>query len=900
MYGRHQEKLELDRALAGARQGRGTALVLWGDPGIGKTALLDHATAAATGFTVLSCRGTRMESGLAFAALHELLWPAVDRVGTLPPPQAAALRGALGHSEETADRFLIGVATLTLLSELAAERPVLITVDDADLLDEPTAECLAFVARRLRAEPIALLLTGHTDPAAEGLWESVPGLEIGPLSESDASDLVRRETAAPDEEAVRRTVRTAAGNPLALRELPGVSKEAGEHGSIGPRLRRAFGARVARLSPAARTWLLVAAAEDRGVHHSVREAAAALGANTAAGDEVLRSGLLMVTEGRLRFRTPLLAAAVYEEAPFTQRQAVHRALAQTLRGKDDEGLRAWHLAAAAAEPDEEVALLLERSAGNSRTRGGHASAARALRRAAELSPVPSEAARRFALGAESACEAGQVSTALDLLDRADELASEEAVAAASGGLRGLIEFANGDQEHAHRLLLRDTYAVTDPGTAVELACVAVRAGWSAGSPERQAEALHRLEKLAVDGDFTEAALLPVLEQWWGSGPSPVLRPDEAATLLGAVSWRLLPPAPLAVAWGAERPMARVYRREVERLRRTEAVQGLMLTVSQTVTIDIVAGRWTEAAANAAETLRLAEEMKADHAASQCRNSLSWLAALRGDEQTVADLTTRTLELSVPRGVRALTAAAYWNLGQAALFLGRPQEALDHFARLTEPGNRAAHATFALLAAEDMVEAAVRVGRPEQGTVALRSLRTWAERTGAAWAVAAAHRCAAQLAGEGAEDSFLHALEVQGVAEHPFSHARTRLLYGEWLRRARRRTEARAQLAEAAEVFRRLGAAPLLERSLNEEELTGRRPNRARPDGLRTDPLLTPQELRVARLAADGLTNREIAAQLLISPRTVGHHLSSVFPKLGIAGRAELAEVDFEDGPRIGR
>ncbi|WP_410603205.1 AAA family ATPase [Amycolatopsis sp. lyj-90] len=898
LYGRHQEKLELDRALEGARQSRGTALVLWGDPGIGKTALLGYATAAATGFTVLSCRGTRMESGLAFAALHELLWPAVDRVGTLPPPQAAALRGALGHSGETADRFLIGVATLTLLSELAAERPVLITVDDADLLDEPTAECLAFVARRLRAEPIALLLTGHADPASEGLWEPVPGLEIGPLSESDAVDLVRRETAAPDEEAVRRTVRMAAGNPLALRELPGVPQEAGEYGSIGPRLRRAFGARAARLSDAARTWLLVAAAEDRGVHHSVREAAAVLGANTVAGDEVLRSGLLTVTEGRLRFRTPLLAAAVYEDAPFTQRQAVHRALAQTLRGKDDEGLRAWHLAAAAAEPDEDVAVLLERSAGNSRTRGGHASAARALRRAAELSPAPSEAARRFALGAQSACEAGQVSTALDLLDRADELASEEAVAAASGGLRGLIEFANGDQEHAHRLLLRDTYAVTDPGTAVELACVAVRAGWSAGSPQRQAEALHRLEKLAVDGDFAEAALLPVLEQWWGSGPK--ARPDEAVTPLGAVSWRLLPPAPLAVAWGAERPMARAYRREVDRLRRTEAVQGLMLTVSQTVTIDIVAGRWTEAAANAAETLRLAEEMKADHAASQCRNSLSWLAALRGDEQAVTDLTTRTLELSVPRGVRALTAAATWNLGQAALFLGRPQEALDHLARLTEPGNQAAHATFALLAAEDTVEAAVRVGRPELGTLALRALRAWAERAGAAWAVAAAHRCTAQLAGEGAEDSFLHALEVQGVAEHPFSHARTRLLYGEWLRRARRRTEARVQLTEAAEVFRRLGAAPLLERSLNEEELTGRRPNRAQPDTGRTEPLLTPQELRVARLAADGLTNREIAAQLLISPRTVGHHLSSVFPKLGIAGRTELAEVDFEDGPRVGR
>ncbi|CAM4412392.1 AAA family ATPase [Nocardia ninae] len=900
LYGRRREKGEVEQALDGARRGTGSALMFWGDPGIGKTALLEYATTAATGFLTLTCRGTRMESGLAFAALHELLWPVIDRIDALPPPQAAALRGALGHSGEAADRFLIGAATLTLLSEFATEQPLLITVDDADLLDEPTATCLTFIARRLRTEPIAMLLAGHDDPANSGAWELLPGFEVGPLADTDAAELVRHAMTGADADTVRRTVRMAAGNPLALRELPGVTEEGGEHTPVGPLLRRAFSARTARLSTAARTLLLVAAAENRGDPRTVREAAAELGAGPAAWDEARRSGLLAVVDGWTRFRTPLLAAVVYDEAPFTQRQSAHRALARQLPGPDDEGLRAWHLAAAADEADEEVAALLERHARDCWRRGGYATATRAMRQAAALSPMPADAARRLALGARSAWEAGQVGPARELLERAGRLAPEDTVARLSGGLRGGIEFVCGDQAQANRWLLRDSAAVADPAMAVELACLAIRAGWSGGSAERQGAALQRLTGLAVNADFPKGALLSVVEQWWGSAPRPAPVPwtDETAGQLGALSWRLMPPAPLAVAWGMEQWLGDAYRHKMDGLRRTDAVTGLVLTTSQLVTLDIVAGRWTDAGADAAETLRLAEEIGADHTASQCRNSLSWLAALRGDERTVNELTTRTLELSVPRGVRALTAAAYWHRGQAALFAGRAAESLEHLVRLTEPGHDAAHATFAMLAAEDTVEAAVRADRADLAAEALGSLRDWAERTGAAWATAAAHRSAALLATEEAEDFFLRALAVPGTTARPFAHARTRLLYGEWLRRARRRTDARVQLAEAAEIFRRLGAAPLLARSLTEQELTGQQLRRTESSERRTELLLTPQELRVARLAADGLTNREIAAQLLISPRTVGHHLSSVFPKLGIAGRGELARVDFENGMRL--
>ncbi|ARZ68929.1 hypothetical protein SMD11_3292 [Streptomyces albireticuli] len=937
LYGRHHEKAELDRVLDGAREGTGAGLVLWGDPGIGKTALLEDTALTAADFTVLCCRGTRMESGLAFAALHELLWPVVDRIGTLPAAQAAALRGALGHHRDPADRFLIGAAVLTLLSELASEQPVLLAVDDAQWLDEPTVDCLCFVARRLRTEPVALLLATHADPA-RGPWDPLPSLEVTGLPDADARLLAAAAWPDADELTLARTVRVAGGNPLALQELPGTpaltgptdlgapalagtaavtarnaataiatatitaaAPPASPTGTsapavpapgtpfpVGPRLRRAFTARIDALSPTARTLLLLIATEERGEQWVLREAAARLGAGDDAWEEVRLSGLLDARGGRLRVRHPLLRAVVYEDAPSPGRRAAHRALARVLAGTDAEELRAWHLAAACEGPDETVAALLTAAAERAWERGGCATAERILRRAAELSPEPAAASVRLARGARAAWEAGRADTARELLDRAARLASDEEAAEPSGGLRGLIEFAHGNQETAHRHLLRDVPALSRPDKAAELAGVAVRAGWSAGSPALQAAALRVLTGLPD--------VPPVLPEWWREeGPAPALT-DEAVARLGAGSWRLMPPATLAVAWGAEEALAEALERKVAELRRTDAATALVLTVPQTATLDLVRGRWADATANATETLRLAEEIGADHAASQCRNVLAWLAAARGDEAATGELSARALEMSVPRGVRALTAAAYWSRGQLALHAGRAEEASGLLERLTEPGHEAAHGTFALLSAADAAEAAVRAGRPEAALPHARRLREWADRTGTAWAAAAAHRCAALLAGDPAEAEarFRAALAVPGAAARPFDHARTRLLYGEWLRRVRRRTDAREQLAEAAETFRRLGAAPLLARARTERELTGRQPRRPGDAGVS----LTPQERRVARLAAEGLTNREIAARLLISPRTVGHHLSNVFPKLGVTSRAELSHVDFEDGVRL--
>ncbi|WP_181783819.1 AAA family ATPase, partial [Pseudonocardia pini] len=353
LFGRRDETAALDGLLARAAAGAGSGLVVWGEPGIGKTALLDHAVEAASDLTVLRCRGTRMEAGLAFAALHELLWPVRDRLGALAEPQAAALRGALGMSGDPANRFLIGAAVLSLLSTLARERPVLAVVDDAQWVDEATAHCLGFVARRVRTEPIVVLLAAHDDPAS-GPWEGLPALEVAGLADHDARRLVAAAVPAAEESLVSRTVRTAGGNPLALHELPTVDRESDDEVSVGPRLQRAFCARAEALKPATRTLLLLAAAEDRGDRHLVARVGAEWGIDSTAWEEALRSGLLQASGARLEFRHPLVRAALYDGAPFAERQAVHRALAAGLPSDAVEE-RAWHLAAAADAADEDVA-----------------------------------------------------------------------------------------------------------------------------------------------------------------------------------------------------------------------------------------------------------------------------------------------------------------------------------------------------------------------------------------------------------------------------------------------------------------------------------------------------------------------------------------------------------------
>ncbi|MEU0479163.1 AAA family ATPase [Streptosporangium sp. NPDC006013] len=912
LFGRRAETTVLEALLARMADGAGSGLVLWGEPGIGKTALIEHAVEAASDATVLRCRGTRMEAGLAFAALHELLWPVMDRLETLAAPQAAALRGALGLSRDTTNRFLIGAAVLSLVSDLARERPVLVVVDDAQWVDEATAHCLGFLARRVATEPVAVLLTGHEDPAS-GPWEGLPALEVVGLADDDARRLVNAVVPDADEALVDRTVRAAGGNPLALHELPTLDREtggeaplllSGEPMPVGPRLRQAFRTRAEALKPSTRALLLLAAAEDRGDRHVMHRAGSGWGVDTSTWDEALRSGLIRASGARLEFRHPLIRAAIYDGAPFLDRQAVHRALAAALP-TDATGERAWHLAAAADGPDEDIATLLEQAAEQCLRRGAGPMAARTLRRAAELSPTSAAAARRLAAAARAAWDVGHAEAARQLLGDAEHLGGVVPVARLSGGLRGILEFSHGMPERAHRYLVCDMAVVPETRRAVELGTVAVRAAWSAGRPDLQQEALQQVRAVNTDDDPALSELLPVLRNWWScydqTGEVTPTTPDMAGDTvgrLGTAAWELLPPVPLVQAWGIEGRLLDVLRVQAVQLRRRHELTALAIVLSQTAVLDIAAGRWHAAETALAEGLRLAEEVGADHLATQCHASLGSLAAARGDGRAVDEHTTRVLQVSVPRGVRVLSAAAYWHRGRAALFDGRPQEALSHLVALAEPGHEAAHPTCALLAAADTVEAAVQVGRTDIVEPKVALVEAWGQRTGATWARAAGHRLRALVqGGSAAEASYRAALEVEGAGDHPFEYARTRLLYGEWLRRARRRADARLQLAGAAEVFDRLGAEPLRARALREQALA-EWPAARRVPGPPAAAGLTAQELRVARLAAERLTNREIAAQLLISPRTVGHHLANVYPKLGIASRADLARIDFAGDLRL--
>ncbi|MFE3189398.1 helix-turn-helix transcriptional regulator [Nocardia sp. NPDC059240] len=873
LLGRAAETAVLDRALAAARAGHGSSLVLWGDPGIGKTALLGYAADQASGFQVLRCRGTRAESILAFAALHELLWPLVDRLDLLPAAQADALRGALGLSDRGNDPFLVGVAVLTLLSEVAEERPVLVIVDDTQWLDAASVSCLSFVTRRVEGESILVLFTAHEQPVGTSC-DGLPVLDVRGLGPRDARRLITERNPGMPAAQVDRVLSVADGNPLALRELPEsmgaqpttanhmVSEEdPSEPVAVGPRLRRAFEARVAALPAPVRTALLVVAAGDGAEIGSVQAAGLELGLDDDAWQQARLTGLLQYTDGRILLRHPLIRAVVYDRAGAAERRAVHRALASPAASLDPDR-RAWHAAFATDTPDEQVAAELQATALRAWIRGARQSAVRALLRAAELSPEPVAAGERLALAARNEWEGGDADSALALLRRAEADAGHETAVRFSGGLEGMIELVYGDPNRALELIERDA-PVAGPYLEPELRHLARRAAWSAG-----------LEDPGADQDAEVFEALSAGEHLAGL-------------------WRL-PPAIHAAAIGRAQQAWELFRLVAQDVRITGSTTGMVVTHNSLAMLELALGHWDDAVENAADALYLAEQQGHPNPLARALTTVGWLAAARGEHADAVEASERALASSRPRRMVSTTAAGYWNLGLDALGAGNAESAWGFLAPILEPGHEAHHPTLAALAAPDAIEAAVRLGKVEEAAAATTVLAAWADRTGATWAVAATTLAEALATdGERAELLFRDALAVPEAATRPFQQARTQLLYGEWLRRNRRRTDARAQLGSALRVFEQLRAAPWAARARQESALAGEPATNISTGSAHS--LLTPQELRVTRLAAKGLTNRDIAAQLFISPRTVGHHLSHVFPKLGISSRDELAALDLEQG-----
>ncbi|WP_333768119.1 helix-turn-helix transcriptional regulator [Streptomyces sp. IBSBF 2435] len=910
LHGRDGEAAALRALLDDARAGRSGVLVLRGEAGIGKTALLEHAVAAAGPMTVVRGSGVEFEAELPFAGIQLLLRTALGSLDALPEPQRRALRAAFGLATEGAgEPMFVGLAVLSLLSEHAGDAPLLCVVDDAQWLDRASTDALLFAARRLDAEGIAMVFAARD---GEGAF-TAPGLpELRPaaLDEAAAGALLA-DRAGPLAEPVRRRVLAEAqGNPLALLELPvglrGTDAGAASAGTLPltSRLQLAFHGRVSHLPRATRTLLLVAAADHTGELGTILRAAADLGAGVADLPPAQDNGLVTVDGTALRFRHPLVRAAIHQRAALPERLAAHRALARAADPRRDPDHRAWHLAAAATGPDEEVATALEQTAGRARERSGHTAAAAAYDRAARLSTDPGARLRRLLLAAESASEAGEI-------PRARTFAEEAARAAAAPGadptgqaaaralhVRGLAGFWEGDFPGAHRVLIEGAALVagTDPARAARMLVQATHTAWYLGA-EEVADTVERLAALRLPAG---APILPVagfLTGALGRGAAGRVPPavGEAAAAARAAHGGRVDPRDLVMLCGVGLTLGQDAQSHelttalAAESRESGGVGRLTTIMFFRAEAEIFDGRYGDAAATAAEGLRIAADTGQRQWVSQLSSALAHIAALRGDEDGCRRMVDAALAGGSGTAMAPGAPWAYWSQGLLDLGLGRARAALDRLALLGEESVR--HHICATRSVPDLVEAAVRVGEPGRADASFARFEAWAARSRQEWAAALVARCRALRAPDtGAEAYFHEALAAHDPHRRAMESARTELLYGEWLRRARRKNEARVRLRGALDTFERLGAHPWADRARGELGAAGGTVPEAAGDGGPVDAAagLTPQESQIVRLAAEGLSNKDIAARLFLSPRTVGYHLYKAYPKLGVVSRGELA------------
>jgi DNA-binding CsgD family transcriptional regulator len=907
LLGRVKERAAIEALLERARAGRGGGLVLHGEPGIGKSALLGYAAEQATGMRVLHTVGVEPESDLGHATLHRLLLPVLDWTDRLPEPQARALGVVFGQATgPVPDRFLLALATLSLLSEVAGERPVLCLVDDAHWADAPSLDALAFVARRLDAEPVALLLAAR---AGEGWRLDVAGLVEVPLAGLDreaARALLAehggdRLSVAEQDELLRAT----GGNPLALRELPAAARQGaglGEPLPLAAGLQRAFLARARQRDPAAQRLLLLVAADGSGRRDTIRRAARLrLGSDL---DPHVYDELddLIVDDGlRLAFRHPLIRSAIYHGASPAERRAAHHALAAALDTEPAEAdRRAWHLGRTADGPDEPVAQELERAAERATQRAGPAAAAAALQRAAELSASDAGRAHRSVAAAVAWWQGGYPTRAAALLEQAERVAPlTENVRLEIAGLRALMQLRAGTPSDALALLLPvlPDALRADPDRAIELLTLFGEASFHANAADAWNQLSGLAERLPLRGHGPEAVLFRVFRAACRvrAGADPGLAPGD----VDAVE-QLTDPARLGwaggMAWGlGKHDLARRLQRKAVRRARTLGAAGTLAWALEFLVADELArGRFATAEAYAEEGHRLAVETGQPNTACRHQGSLAVLAALRGREPQARQLAEAVLAEASKHQLASAAASAYRALGLLELAAGRFAEAMEHLQAMDRDGGMA-HPGIVLATVPELVEAAARAGQPDRAAGPLDRLASWAEETGSPELGALVARCRALLAaGDAAETHFRLALELHAQTDQPMEQARTQLLLGEHLRRQRRRADARPQLRAALQTFRRLGASAWADRARHELRATGETTRRREPSTLTT---LTPQELRVVMAVSEGATNREIAAQLFLSPRTVDYHLRKVFEKAGISSRAELIRLTLAQDRR---
>jgi DNA-binding CsgD family transcriptional regulator len=907
LLGRDAERAAIERLLADARVGTSGVLVISGEPGIGKSALLAYATERAGGMRVLSARGFEGEASIPFAGLLELLRPVLGRIAALPVPQAAALRAALALGPGVrGERLVIGAATLGMLAAAAEERALCVLVDDAQWLDQPSADAILFAARRVLADPIAIIVavrSAEPSPFAEAdlTTLALEGIALGPSEELLA--LVRA-GGVPDGGAAR-LHRATGGNPLALIELADEAESVAASLVAGPlpiatTVERAFAGRIARLSEAARRSLLVVAASSTADLGVIAQAGRVLDIDIAALQEAEAAGLVAVSDGRIEFRHPLVRSAVHSAADPAERRAVHGALAETLSEDRYADERAWHLGAAAFGPDDAAAGALARAAARARGRGAYAAAALTAERAARLSTDEDARGRLLLEAASNAWIAGRGAHAVVLLDEAALLTPGGSGAADIAHLRGHVALARGDAMHARGIFREaaERSGADDQHTAL-LWAEASYASFSAGRMEPMLDdARAACAALAPGADGIEACtarlalgMALVFSGAGDEGPR-VLR--EAIAMPGYA--QLLDGPPLIWRWALEAPL---FLREAETAResfelalsvaRERGIAGALSALLCMLARDAATtDRWPAARARYYEAAELAHDTGQPGEECAALAGLAWLEAREGLEERCRAHASEALVLAREYGRGLYEAWALAALGDLELALGRPAEAVERLADMTTALAALGIGDVDLSPAPELVEALVQCGRGEEALPLAESYRERAAAKGQPWALARATRADGLVA---ADAEFAAAFEL-ALAHHEatpdtFERARTELAYGERLRRARRRGDAREHLRAAFAAFRALGAEPWAERARLELAATGETARKRDPSTLDQ---LTPRELQIALDLAAGLTTREAAAKLYLSPKTIEYHLRSVYRKLGIASRSELTEA----------
>jgi DNA-binding CsgD family transcriptional regulator/tetratricopeptide (TPR) repeat protein len=885
-------------------------LLVIGEPGMGKSVLLADTAgrARAAGMGVLEVTGRESESKLAFAGLHQLLRPVLSSADGLPGRQARALLGALGVVAEPAapDPLLTGIAVLTLLSDLSDRAPLLVVVDDAHWLDRSSLDALAFAGSRLDAERVVLLVGARGQAPPSGFDRGFPELRLEPLSAADAGRLLDEQAHPPRGRARAQVLAQAAGNPMALIELakvvaadPAASRRwAAEPLPPTDRLRAVISSRFATLPEPARSALVLAAVADGPDLGAAAWRGGGSDAETLAPAEQL--GMVKVDRNGLHFSHPLVRSVIYHSAPFAQRAAAHRRLAEALPDQPDR--RAWHLAAAALHPDEQVALLLEATATQAQRRGGAAAAALALERAAELSPDPEDRARRLVNAATAAVPTGQADWVQDLTARALAVTANPALRLAARHDAGWALAYSGRHTAALPALLSVTEEASrdQPALAWDALSDAAIVAYHSGAPASRQAVSRVLEAMESQGSpaggHGPRAAADSHWLWVQACTDPLGRRSELVACLRQISRSSLDEAALwrigSAAWllDESRLAITLLQDAMQQIKApgTQGTSGPGLTALGWLYLDT--GRWDEALEAAAEAADLAEANQMELVAAAADLIAATVHALRGDADEARRHADRALATADPAESGLVAARARHALGIAALADGSHLLAFRQLRQLFSEDGVPVHHIFSYLGVADLAAAAVRADRRMEGQDVLERALSHLPGTASPRLAQLIARARGLLAGPGkAGAHFDQALADPAGDQWPFERAQLRLDDGEWLRRRRRINDAKPVLAEALATFRRLGARSGAQRAQAELRACGVAVPGADAE---RDVLgeLTPQQRQIVRLASDGLTNREIGDRLFLSPRTVGSHLYRSYPKLGVADRHQLRDV----------